>query len=197
MPDYPAIRDALLTVVNLLRQHITMSGDPGLNGVPIDLRAPRELELANVATAVSLWLHRVESQPDLLNQLPPRPDDGHELHLRTSVELCVHVTPLHPDAATRLLLLGRVAQILTDHRRLHGADLVGSLAGTATVLLLGMEPLGAYELNLLWGSQQTYMRAGVALRVQGVSVDSHLPPTMSPRVMMTTAAADQIVGSSP
>jgi hypothetical protein len=194
--DYPAIRDAVLSVRDLLRRHITNTAEPGLTGVDIDLRGPRELELANVDSSVSLWLHRVESQPDLLNRQPARPDLNHELHIQTPVELCLHVTPINSDAGVRLLLAGRVAQVLTDHRRLTGANLVGSLAGSSTVLMLGMDQLGAYELNLLWSSQQTYLRPGIGLRVQGVVIDSHLPPMSSAPVLTTAAAVDGVVGST-
>lgn len=197
MVDYPAVRDAVLTVSDLLRRHITLTNEPGLSGVQIDLRSPRELELATVTSVVSLWLQRVESQPDLLNRTPPRPDPGHELHTATPLDLCLHVTPMNDDAGTRLLLLGRVAQVLTDHRRLSGADLNGSLAGSGTVLNVAMEQLGAYELNLLWASQGTYQRAGIGMRVQGVVVDSHLAPMASAPVLFAIAGVDQIVGSTP
>jgi uncharacterized protein DUF4255 len=195
--DYPAVRDAVLTVFDLLRRHITLSGEPGISGISIDLRSPRELELANVDAAVSLWLHRVESQPDLLNRALPRPDPDHELHTPTPLELCLYVTPMNGDVGTRLLLLGRIAQVLTDHRRLTGADLSGSLAGTSTVLNLGMEQLGAYELNLLWASQGTYQRAGIGLRMQGVLIDSHLATMSSTPVRFATSGFDQIVRSTP
>jgi Pvc16 N-terminal domain len=195
--DYPGVRDAVLTVLDLLRRHITLTAEPGLAGVPIDPRAPRELELANVDQVVSLWLHRVESQPDLLNRTPPWPAPDREPHTVTPLELCLHVTPMHRDAGTRLLLLGRTAQVLTDHRRLSGADLSGSLAGSGTVLTLGMEQLGAYELNLLWASQATFQRTGIGLRVQGVVIDSHLAPMASAPVLFATVGADQIVRSTP
>jgi len=194
--DYTAIRDAVLSVRDLLRRHITDTAELGLHGVPIDLRGPRELELSNVDSVVSLWLHRVESQPDLLNRPPPRSDASHEFHTQTPVELCLHATPLNSDAGTRLLLTGRIAQIFTDHRRLSGADLVGSLAGSTTTLQLGMEQLGAYELNLLWSSQHTYLRVGIGLRLEGVVIDSHLPPMSSARVLTAATSIDDIVRSS-
>jgi hypothetical protein len=197
MAEYTAIRDAVLSVRDLLRRHITQTNEPGIGGVPIELRSPRELEQDNNLDAVSLWLHRVESQPDLLNWQPPRPDSGHTLPVLTPLELCLHVTCLHSDPGTRHLLAGRLAQVFTDHRRLLGTDLVGTLSGGDTVLLLGMEQLGAYELNLLWSSQHTHLRLGIGLRVQGVVIDSHLPPTASSAVLTSTMMVDQIVGSSP
>lgn len=194
MGDYSAVRDAVLAVRDLLRRHITLTTEPGLANVAIELRAPRELELANVDVAVSLWLYRVESQPDLLNRPPIRVRPDREAHVPAPLELALLVVPISADAAARLLLLGRLAQVFTDHRRLAGADLVGSLAGTATVLQLGMEPLSTYDLSLIWGSQQTYARAGIGLHMQGLVIDSHLPLMSSTPVLVTTAAVDLVTG---
>jgi hypothetical protein len=193
--DYAAVRDAVLSVRELLRHHITLTTEPVIGGVEVELGSPRELELANLTDVVSLWLHRIESQPDLLNRPAARPDPAHEIHTQTPLELILHVTPMSGDAATRLLLAGRIAQVLTDHRRLLGADLFGSLAGTDTVLLLGMQPVGSYELSLLWGTQHTYLRLGIGLHVQGVVIDSHLPTIASAPVLVATTDVEQIVGS--
>jgi Pvc16 N-terminal domain len=194
--DYSVVRDAVLAVRDLLRRHITLTSEPGLTNVPVDLRAPRELELANVAPAVSLWLYRVDSQPDLLNRRPARLGPDREAHVPAPLELSLLVVPIAADAAARLLLLGRLAQVLTDHRRLAGADLTGSLAGTTTVLQLGMEPLSTYDLSLIWGSQQTYDRAGIGLHMQGLVIDSHLPPMSSAPVNVRTAAVDLVTGQT-
>jgi hypothetical protein len=195
--DYSAVRDAVLAVRELLRRHITLTAEAGLAGVPIDARTPREIELANLDLAVSLWLHRLGNQPDLLNRAPARTTTDREAHVQTPVELCLLVVPMATDATTRLLLLGRLAQVLTDHRRLSGADLVGSLAGTTTELQLGMDPMSSYDLSLLWGTQQTFARPSVGLRVQGVAIDSHLPPMSAEPVLFMASAADQITGQLP
>lgn len=192
--DYSAVRDALHSVRELLRLHITLTAEAGLATVPIDLREPRELEVAPLDPAVSLWLYRVENQPDLLNRVPPRPAPDREARRPAPLELCVLVVPMAGDTSVRMLLLGRIVQVLTDHRRLDGADLVGGLAGTATVLHLGMEPLSTYDLSLIWGTQQTFARAGIGLRIQGVVVDSHLPTLTSSPVTTTAGAADMITG---
>ncbi len=44
--DYPALADAVESVASLLREHVTNSGEPVIAGIQIDLRSPRELELA-------------------------------------------------------------------------------------------------------------------------------------------------------
>jgi len=70
VPDFPALRDAALSVREVLRNAVTLSDDPALTGIDIDLRSPRELELAEVTGVISLWTHRLEVQPDLLNRAP-------------------------------------------------------------------------------------------------------------------------------
>lgn len=196
MPDFTAIYDAVRSVVALLDRHITQSSEPQLTTVPVSPLSPRELEINSTQTAVSVWLHRVDPQPDLLNRPAPRPESERELHRPTPVELLLHVTPLDPDGPTRAALLGRVVQVLADHRRLSGPDLVGGLTTSGTTLLLGMDTLTQYDLSLLWGALHTHQRAGIALRVNGLVIDTHLAPRDSTRVLHSETRVDQVVGSA-
>jgi Pvc16 N-terminal domain len=197
MVGYGGIRDAVESLSALLRAHITNSGEAGLSGVPVRIGSPREIELANVANAVAVWLHRVDIQADLINRNPPRPDPDHEFRRPLPVELAIQVVPLNSDASTALLLLGRVFQVLSDHRRLAGSDLSGSLATSGTVLLVALGLPGVYDLNLLWAGQQTITRPGVAVTLSGLVVDSHLDPVAGSRVMDAAAGIAQIVGVAP
>ncbi len=197
MAGYGAVRDAMETLASLLRAHVTNSGEAGLAGVPVRVNSPREVELANVSNAVAVWLHRVDIQPDLVNAAPTRPDPDHEARRPLPVELVVQVVPMNSDAGTAQLLLGRVLQVVHDHRRLAGADLAGSLSATRTVLKLGLELHGAYDLNLLWGGQQTTQRPGAGVRITGVTLDSHLDPLVGSPVITATAPTGQIVGVAP
>ena len=194
MAGFTAVRDAMASLVALLDRHITQSSEAGLSGVPVSPLSPRELELVPTTAAVSVWLHRIDVQPDLLNRAAPRPDPDQVLHRPTPVELLVHVTPLHADGPTRALLLGRVVQVLSDHRRLAGPDLLGGLAGSNAPLLLGIDTLSQYDLSLLWGTLHTNLRPGVCLRVNGLVIDTHLAAQDSSRVLSSESAVDQIVG---
>jgi hypothetical protein len=195
--DYSAVRDAVQAVRDLLQRHITQTADAGLTTVPIDMREPREIELANLDPAVSLWLYRIEPDPDLLNRRPARDDPWREAHLPTPLQLSLLVVPMAADPGQRLLLLGRIAQVFTDHRRLEGADLSGSLANSTTALQLGTDPLSSYDLSLIWGTQSTYARVGVGLQVQGVVIDSHLPLMITSPVIFTTDSVGLSAGGSP
>jgi len=194
MAGYGGIRDAIESLASLLRAHITNSGEAGLSGVPVRVNSPREVEQANVANAVAVWLHRVDVQADLLNRTPPRPDPGRLSHRALPVELAVQVVALNSDSGTAQLLLGRIFQVLNDHRRLAGADLSGSLATSGTVLMLGLDMPGSYDLNLLWAGQQTNTRPGAAVTITGLAIDSHLDPDASAPVLDVSAGLAQIVG---
>jgi len=191
MAGYSAIRDAVASLAALLKSHITDSGEAGLSGVSILLMSPREAEIANKATGVAVWLHRTEVQADLVNQRAPRPDPDHELHRPLPVDLVIDVVPLHGDAATAQLLLGRVFQVLNDHRRWTGTMLAGDLAASGTVLTVALEFPTLYDLNLLWSGQQTHVRPGVALRLTGLSIDTHLDARTSSRVLSAKAGLAQ------
>jgi hypothetical protein len=196
MGDFNAVRDAMKSVVALLERHITSSAEAGLAGVPVSQLSPRELELVPTTTAVSVWLHRIDVQPDLVNYPAPRPAGDQEVHRPTPVELLVLVTPLDSDGPTRALLLGRILQVLSDHRLLTSPNLVGGLAGTDTRLLLGLDSMSQYDLSLLWGTLHTHLRTGVALRINGLVIDSHLAPRDSSRVLSSSSNVRQIVGVS-
>jgi hypothetical protein len=193
--DYTSIRDAALSVRQLLMEHITNSGELGIDGVPVELSSPRELEVAAANNVVSLWLHRVHVQPDMVNRLPERRGPDLIVHRPVPLELCFHITPIHQDAGTQLLLLGRAVQVIYDHRRLAMTDLVGSLTNSAAELLLTIDPLAAYELNLIWGSLHTHQRSGFGMRMTGLAIDSHLPLESAIPVVTRQATVSELVGA--
>lgn len=197
MAGYGGIRDALESLASVMRSHITDSGEAGLAGVPVRVNSPREVEQANVSNAVAVWLHRIDIQPDLVNIAPTRPDPDHESRRPLPVELAVQVVPMNSDGATAQLLLGRVLQVVHDHRRLTGTLLAGALNASGTVLTLTPEFPGAYELNLVWAGQQATQRPGAGVRITGLSIDSHLDTRASAPVLTATAALGQIVGVGP
>lgn len=193
MADYTAVRDAVMSVQDLLTTHITSSADAGIGGVPIDLRSPRQLEIDTVDGVLSLWLHRVNLQPDRLNQPPARPSAGLERRRPAPVDLHLLVTPIVSVASTELLLVGRITQVLFDHRTLSGSALGGVLAATSTELRLAIEQLTAYETNLAWSSLHTHQRPTTAVRVTGLTIDSHLDDLAHQRVLASSSTASELV----
>lgn len=196
MTDYTAVRACSGSLLTLFREHITLTAEPGLTGVPVDLRSPRELEQANVDTTVSIWLYRLVVHPDKINHQNTRPAPGIENRRPLSVELSYLVTPLHPSPLDELTLLGRSAQIVHDHPRLAGSQLTGSLAGTPTVLRLSLDITGVQDANNLWWSLQSQHRAAVGFHVEGVVIESHRPPAGGPPVLTRRADTTQILSAS-
>ena len=65
MSDFNVIRGVSRTLRGLLEDHITNDGYPALNGVPIDLRSPREMRDNANAQGISVWLYRSRRRPAL------------------------------------------------------------------------------------------------------------------------------------
>src|SRR2546429_3690064 len=121
MSDFTVIRDACDTLKSILETGITNSPDPQLNGVPIDLRSPKEMREDNNASGISLWLYRVGRDADLLNRPPERISPNQFRRSSLPVRLYYLVTPLVAKPEDRQTLLGRVLQLLNDHTQLLGA----------------------------------------------------------------------------
>jgi hypothetical protein len=193
VPDFAALRDAALTVRQVLRDGITLSDDPGLTGIEVDLRSPHELEQAVVTGVISLWTHRVEVQPDLVNRSPQRIGPDLEARRSLPVEVVLHATAMIDDASSALLVSGRILQLIFDHRRLSDPQLLGSLAATGTELFLAFEPLTAYDTNLIWSGLHASQRVGLGIRMSGLLIDSELPPLYQSKVLTRRGAVDEIL----
>jgi hypothetical protein len=193
MSEYTAIRACSATLRALLREHITLTTEPGLSGVPVELRSPRQLEQANVDTAVSVWLYRIAVDPDAANRRPPRPTAELRALHATPIDLCYLITPFHPTPLDEHTILGRVVQVLHDHARLSGTLLQESLAGTSTVLRLSFDITSVADANNLWWSAQHQHRVAIACRLDGVVIDPHLPPGPEPPVSSRQTVHTQIV----
>lgn len=183
MPEFTSVRDAALSIRRVLRTAITLSDEPSLTGIDVDLRSPRELELAGVTGVVSLWTHRIDVQPDLVNHPPRRSSTELEARRSLPVELVMHATVVDDDASVVLLVTGRILQALFDHRRLADPDLVGSLEASGTELLVAFEQFTAYDTNLVWSGLHSHQRVGTAIRVSGVLIESELSPIPTARVL--------------
>ena len=192
MADYTAVRDAVMSVQDLLTTHITSSADAGIGGVPIDLRSPRQLEIDTVDGSCRCGSTGSTCSPIASTNLraalrrPRTPTPA-------PVDLHLLVTPIVSVASTELLLVGRITQVLFDHRTLSGSALGGVLAATSTELRLAIEQLTAYETNLAWSSLHTHQRPTTAVRVTGLTIDSHLDDLAHQRVLASSSTASELV----
>jgi hypothetical protein len=176
MADFPVIRAVSESLRELLREHITLSSDPGLNNVPIDLRSPRELREAGVARVVSLWLYRVVRNPDLLNLPPERRGTDQFVRRPLPLELHYLLTPVASRPDDEQLLLGRALQTLHDHASLEGTALRDTLADSNAELRLVLETLNLEELTRVWQALQESYQLSVSYLAQVVEIDSAHEP---------------------
>ncbi len=193
MSDYTAIRAVSVTLQTLLKQHITLSPEPQLNGVQIDLRSPKEMKDGNNITGISLWLYRVTRDAFLSNNPPPRPRPNLEAHQPIPVNLFFLVTPIVDDIETRHVLLGRVLQVLNDHSILMGVDLKDTLAGSSCQLRITLENTPMEELTRIWSALIDDLQLCVAYQVQVITIDSDHEPIQKIPVMVKETIYSQVL----
>jgi hypothetical protein len=172
MSDFTAIRAVSVTLQALLQDHITNSPDPQLNGVPIELRSPKEMRDDGNATGVSLWLYRVIRDAERLNSPSVRVSSNQLAHHALPVNLYYLVTPIRDNPADEQALLGRVVQVFNDHAALMGSDLKDTLAGGSEELRLLMEAPTLEELTRVWDALKEPYQLSLTYMVQLVTIES-------------------------
>jgi hypothetical protein len=196
MSDFTAVRAVTETLFGILQAGITNSADPQLQGVPIDLRSPKEMREDNGATGVSLWLYRITRDADFLNRPPERISPNQYRRSVLPLHLYYLVTPLVVKPEDRQTLIGRVLQLFNDNSTLSGALLADSLAGSQEAFRVTLETLTLEELTRVWHSLAEPYDLSVSYEVQVVSIDSDLEAVETQPVLVRQAGYAQIVGNS-
>jgi Pvc16 N-terminal domain len=196
MSDFTAVRAVTETLYGILQAGITNSADPQLQGVPIDLRSPKEMREANGVTGVSLWLYRITRDSDFLNLPPERISPNQYRRSALPLHLYYLVTPLVTKPEDRQTLIGRVLQLFNDNSTLSGATLADSLAGSRETFRVTLETLTLEELTRIWHSLAEPYDLSVSYEVQVVSIDSDLEAVEAQPVLVRQAGYAQIVGNS-
>jgi hypothetical protein len=191
MSDFSVLGAISLTLREILNQKITLSTGP-LNGIPIDLRSPKELQVAG-QHAVSVWLYKVSRMAEMLNDPPERRGLNQLQRAPLPVELHYLVTPVLQDPVTRHTVLGRVLQVLNDSSILRGSILQGSLQGTPEQLRVNLEALTVEELSLVWEALHEPYQLSVTYLVQTAKIDSDLEPLRASPVLERDLDYVQIV----
>jgi hypothetical protein len=195
MSDYTVISAVSNTLLQVLKQNITMSPDAGLNGVDISLLSPPEMHETNSQSGISVWLYKVSRMSEMLNDPPERRGVSQILRTPLPIILFYLITPISADPDTRHILLGRVLQVLNDHAILRGADLQGVLENTSEQLRVNLEALSLEELSLVWEALSEPYQLSVTYLVQVVKIDSDLEPVQSSLVVEKTATYSQILAT--
>jgi hypothetical protein len=193
MSDYPVISSVSSTLKELLVETITNSSDSQLNGVPVQLLSPKEMQTASQTTGISVWLYKVSKLSEMLNEPPERRTANQSA--RVSLPLVLHylVTPASNDPLTRHTLLGRVLQVFNDNAILRGAILAGVLQGSGEQLRIVLEALSVEELSLVWEALGEPYQLSVTYLVQVVKIDSDRESTKVSPVLERDATYTQIL----
>lgn len=186
MAGFTALQDATLALRAVLRAAITDSPEVPLNGIPIELRSPREMKDANVQSGVSLWLYRAMRFAELVNTMEVPADPELMPRRGMPLELSYLITPVHQNEERRQVLAGRVVQALND---------TSSIALGATELRITLSTIPLEEHVLIWGTLGLPPVLSLPYVVQVVTIDSALPPRKAPRVVRRDATYAQVVGS--
>jgi hypothetical protein len=194
MSDYTVVKAVSDTLLQILKDGITNSPDPQLNGVQIDLRSPKEMRQANNTPGVSLWLYRITRDADLLNDRPERISPTQSRRTPLPIHLYYLVTPLVANAADRQTLIGRVLQLLNDHAILRGADLQDSLIGANDEFRVTLETLSLEELTRIWFSLSEPYDLSVSYEVQVIRIDSDFEVVYGAPVVSRKAGYSQVEG---
>ena len=167
MSEFTAIRAVSQTLFDILEANITNSTEPELQGVPIDLRSPREMRGDGTPSlGISLWLYQVVRNADLLNHPPQRPAPDRILRRALPIELYYLVTPIANEPEDEQALMGRVLQVFNDRPILRGSDLKDSLLNTQVELRMILEAPSLEELTRIWHALQEPYQLSVTYMVQ-------------------------------
>jgi len=142
----------------------------------VSLNNPEEMSDGN-RQGVSVWLYRVNRDPDTLNHSMTRLSSTQLRYPPMPMQLHYLVTPMVESAAqksaqTEQMILGKVIQALHDHPRFHGADLSGDFAGTEVDLHVRLEPMSLEEITRVWSALDRRYQLSVSYEVTLVDIDS-------------------------
>jgi hypothetical protein len=160
-------------------------------GHVVGLRTPREMRTGSPSErGVSVWLYRVERHGSMLN----RPDDRisrTELR-RAPVPVTLHylLTAISTDSANEQLIVGKVLEVLNDHRELVPDPARPELDDT---LHVHFEPLDLESITRFWTALDTSFELSVAYAVEPVRIESGDPPRAAVPVLERVLEPTQIV----
>lgn len=193
MSAYTAVRAVSVALQSLLKAEITNSTDPELHPVDIFLFSPKVMR-DKPKTGISLWLYRINREPDTLNREPERiaPDRLRQI----PVPLTLHylITPMLTDPEDEQMLLGKIVQVMNDHAVMAGAQVGTVLAADDTQLRIVIDNLSLEELARVWDVLKEPYQLSICYAVQVVSIDSDLDVSVRPPVLAGEERVYQIVG---
>ncbi len=193
MSDYTSLSAASLALQKLLKQEITDSTDPQLSGVDVFLYSPKRMKEEN-EEGISLWLYRVNREPDTLNRPPERIGPNLLRHQPMPLTLYFLITPMLAKPQDEQAVLGKIVQVLNDHAIVGGAEAGPVLGADGTELHIALDGLTLEELARVWDVLKEPYQLSVCYLVQTVRIDSDLDLSLHPPVLTGEDRVHQIVG---
>jgi len=190
--EFTAMRAVSMTLQSMLDAEITQSSDPQLKGVPIHLFSPKVVHLKE-KTGISLWLYRVQREPDTLNRPQERITPTQLRHRPMPLMLHYLVCAVFDEPKDEQALLGKVVQVLNDHAIIRGSALKDSMQGEDLELRLVLEALTLEELARVWDSLNEPYQLSLSYVVQVVEIDSDRDIVQRAPVLVGTTLANQIL----
>jgi hypothetical protein len=199
MSEFTAVLGVSKTLKKLLDDHIAASTEPELPKLTVNLGSPKDVHGTSTSgghpkNAVSLWLYRVQRNPDLLNE-PRERANGNAL-LRASMPIDLHylVTPIYDTPEGEQALIGKILQVLNDHAVLRGSDLQLPLEPQGDELRLTLETLTVEDLTRIWNSLEEPYQLSLSYVVQLVRIASGHEPERTEPVVTRRSTYHEIVG---
>jgi len=191
---------ALADTSRTLRRFLEVALAPFLLGARVvSLNSPVEMQ-DNNQEGLSVWLYRIERDPELLNSPPQRLNPSQLAREPLPLRLHYLVTPIlvigNSSTETEQEMLGRVLQAFHDQPLLEGGALQGGFAGTDVQLRVRFEPMDLGEtakLRDMLKLDNPY-ELSISYEVTVVNIESRRQPLVITPVAVLMPEVGIIVG---
>jgi len=164
-----AVRDVAETLVFLLRQ-----GMPALDPAKIAVASPDIFEEMRdpLKPNVTIFLYRIAVNPQMRNNPRRGRPDGQLQPTPLPLELSFLITAWAKDTRDELKIVGRILQVLYDHRELGAADLVGTSWEPDDSVQLILESLPLEDHYRIWDANEVPYRLSLTYLARVVGLAS-------------------------
>jgi hypothetical protein len=168
MASTDAVRDMAETLAFILR-----AGIPALDPTKITVASPDEFEgLRDPAKPnITIFLYRIAVNPAMRNAPRRLRPDGTLQPAPLPLELSFLITAWAKDTRDELRIVGRIIQVLDDHRELGAADLVGASWETDDTVQLLLDSLPLEDHYRIWDATKVAYRLSLTYlaRIVGIT----------------------------
>jgi uncharacterized protein DUF4255 len=179
MAGADAVRDVADTLVFLLR-----AGIPAVDPTKITVATPDEFNGLRdpLKPNITIFLYRIAVNPQMRNNPRRAKADGTIQPTPLPLELSFLITAWAKETRDEVKLIGRILQVLYDHRELGAADLVGATWDKDDTVQLILESLPLEDHYRIWDANEVAYRLSLTYmaRVVGLAATETLvvPPVV-------------------